>query len=196
MLSYPIGKLWHMRAVMLEVDEKWLAERRTLGLDRLDEMWEGVLHAVPPPQRRHQGLAFALGKEFEAAATKACCNIYPGAGVFAAANDYRVPDLVIFPPSSESERGVDGPPLVVIEIQSPNDESYEKVPWYLSRGARCVVVIDQDRFSVEVFTPDGTVRPEADALVAVPGLGVRIGAAADAGALVVETEEGAHRIWG
>ena len=41
-----------MRAVMLDVPESLLDERRRLGLDVFDEVWEGVLHMVPPPSDR------------------------------------------------------------------------------------------------------------------------------------------------
>lgn len=34
-----------------------LAERERLGLDRRDEVWEGVLHMIPPPSTRHELLA-------------------------------------------------------------------------------------------------------------------------------------------
>ena len=36
-----------MRAVLLEVPEAMLDERRRLGHDGRDEMWDGVLHMVP-----------------------------------------------------------------------------------------------------------------------------------------------------
>lgn len=36
----------------MEVPEAMLAERRRLGLDRRDEMWNRVLHMVPPPGGR------------------------------------------------------------------------------------------------------------------------------------------------
>ncbi|HET9253937.1 MAG TPA: Uma2 family endonuclease [Pseudonocardiaceae bacterium] len=36
-----------MRAVLLEVPESMLAERRRLGLDGRDEVWDSVLHMVP-----------------------------------------------------------------------------------------------------------------------------------------------------
>jgi len=35
---------------MLEVDPALLEQRRRLGLDHWDEMWEGVLHMAPDPQ--------------------------------------------------------------------------------------------------------------------------------------------------
>jgi hypothetical protein len=44
-----------MRAVVLEMDERALNERERLGLDRRDEMREGVLHLVPPPSERTKG---------------------------------------------------------------------------------------------------------------------------------------------
>ncbi|MGH3698985.1 MAG: hypothetical protein ACRDRU_29160 [Pseudonocardiaceae bacterium] len=43
-----------MRAVLLEVPEAMLAERYRLGLDGRDEVWNGVLHIVPPPGGPHQ----------------------------------------------------------------------------------------------------------------------------------------------
>ena len=185
-----------MRAVILEVDERMLAERQRLGLDRFDEMWEGVLHMVPPPKGRHQLLETQLIRHLNAPAEAAGCLVAPEIGVFGAANDYRVPDIAVFPESALAERGVDGPPLVVIEVRSPNDESYEKVPWYLARGAGSVVVIDQDTFAFEVFTSDGTVEPGADGLTPIPGLDARFGGAPDACALLLETAEGTHQLAG
>src|SRR5689334_20859173 len=43
-----------VKAVMLEVDPSLLEQRRRLGLDRFDEMWEGVLHMTPSPANEHQ----------------------------------------------------------------------------------------------------------------------------------------------
>lgn len=43
-----------MRGVMLEVPEHILEERRISGADQWDEVWEGVLHMVPPPNVEHQ----------------------------------------------------------------------------------------------------------------------------------------------
>ena len=118
-----------MRAVILEVDERMLAERQRLGLDRQDEMWEGVLHMVPPPFERHGRIQLALGTALSASCAARGLLAGVEVGVFAAADDYRVPDLVIYPLGARAERGVDGAPLVAFEIRSPDDESLEKVPW-------------------------------------------------------------------
>ncbi len=183
-----------MRAVILEVDERMLAERRRLGLDRQDEMWEGVLHLVPPPFTGHGRMQAALIFQFASVVDQVGLVVGVETGVYAADDDYRVPDVVVYPPSAASERGIEGAPLLVVEIRSPGDESDAKVPWYLGRGAGSVVVVDRDTFSVDVFTADGPVEPGADGLTAVPGLGVRLGPAVDGGALLVETDTGVHRI--
>ena len=43
-----------MRAVLVDVPESLLEERRKAGADVWDEVWEGVLHMVPAPSGRHQ----------------------------------------------------------------------------------------------------------------------------------------------
>jgi len=49
-----------VKAVLLEVDPSLLEQRRRLGLDRWDEMWEGVLHMSPAPAREHQRILTEL----------------------------------------------------------------------------------------------------------------------------------------
>ena|SRR5947207_3088850 len=43
-----------MRAVLVHVTGHELAHRRSTGLDRWDEMWEGILHTTPAPSLEHQ----------------------------------------------------------------------------------------------------------------------------------------------
>ena len=49
-----------MRAVMPEVPPDILAWRKRTGADMWDEMWEGVLHMAPMPNREHQDLEGAM----------------------------------------------------------------------------------------------------------------------------------------
>jgi hypothetical protein len=49
-----------MQAVWLAVPESFLEERRQLGLDRRDELWDGVLHMPPPPSFVHGTIGFKL----------------------------------------------------------------------------------------------------------------------------------------
>jgi Uma2 family endonuclease len=169
-----------MRALFLDADDCMLAERSRLGLDRRDEMWEGVLHVVPPPYRRHQAIVTRLAIALDGPARRRGLLLTVETGVFASATDYRVPDIVIYTPDASGERGVDGAPEVVIDIRSPGDESDAKVPWYLDRGAKAVLIVDRDTLALDLHTPEGH---SAGATVIEP-LGVRI--AQSAGTLTVD----------
>ena len=161
-----------MRAVMLEVDERLIAERHRLGLDKRDEMWEGVLHMVPPASRRHQTIEFRLAKALDESVRARGLQILAGTGAFAADDDYKVPDIVVFDEEAASERGVDGAPKLVIEIRSPGDETMDKVPWYLAQGAGAVLVVDRDSLELTLVTASGQVGPGVE--VVLPGLDVTL----------------------
>ena len=45
---------------------------------------------------------------------------------------------------------LEGPPTVVIEIRSPDDETLEKLPFYAKLGVPEVWVIDRDSRAVEI----------------------------------------------
>ena len=163
-----------MRTVVLEMDERTLKERERLGLDRRDEMWEGVLHLVPPPSERHQGIENALLVALWPAAKSRGWRVRTDTGVFASASDYRVPDIVIYSPEAASERGVDGAPELVVEVASPGDESYEKIPWYFGRGAKAVLVIDRDTLALKLYAQGGPVPAASDGSVLLEPLDVRV----------------------
>ncbi len=160
-----------MRAVVLDMDERSIAERHRLGLDKRDEMWKGVLHVVPPASRRHQSIEAALLVALWPVVRGRGLLVQPETGVFAAADDYRVPDIVVYSEHVGSERGIDGAPVLVVEIRSPGDETYDKVPWYLERGAEEVLVVDRDSLALELLTAEGPVVAEDDGCVELRSLG-------------------------
>ena len=127
---------------MLDVPESLLDERRRLGLDVFDEVWEGVLHMVPPPSGEHQRLELELGSVFLVAAKRRGLVASNETGLFAADDDYRVPDIVVSLPVNCSHRGVDDTAELVVELRSPGDESYEKLPWYAARGVTEMLIVD------------------------------------------------------
>ena len=133
---------------MLEVPEALLAERRSLGLDHKDEMWEGVLHMVPPASERHQRLEAEILVALHPVVTAKGLTITTDTGVFLADDSYRVPDLVVASETHRSERGVEVGAELVIEIASPGDESYAKLPFYREAGVGEVLIIDRDTCAV------------------------------------------------
>lgn len=148
-----------MRVVASEAPPGLVEQRRRLGHDRYDEMWEGVLHMNAVPHRDHQVLAIQLGNWlYRHWRKKPAREVYPDRIISLPGgwpNDYRIADLVL----TTSERmqfdqgtHIEGPPLVCIEIHSPHDEAYEKLEFYARLGVPEVWVIDRDSRSVEVFS--------------------------------------------
>lgn len=140
-----------MRAVLLEVPERFLAERRARGEDRFDEMWEGVLHMVPPPSSGHQRLGAELVMTLGPIAKARGLVVLYEAGLFRAADDYRQPGVIFARPEQVTPRGVEGGAELVIELRSPNDETYEKLPFYAAFGVKELLVIEPTTRAVELF---------------------------------------------
>ncbi len=133
-----------MRALLLDVPQSLLDERRRLGHDHADEMWEGVLHMVPPASGPHQERGTALVSILHALSKQRGLRATYETGVFAVGrdDDYRVPDNVVSRPENRTLRGVDGRAELVVEFRSRNDESYEKLPFYARVGVQEVLILD------------------------------------------------------
>ena len=145
-----------MRAVLVNVTEREIDERRRKGLDRYDEMWEGVLHMAPAPSHEHQRMVADL-IEFLRPLVRSSGrgSLVPGINVIAEDADYRIPDLTFVAAGHEgllADDGVrGGGPDCVVEVRSPDDETYEKLPFFARIGTREVVVLDRDSKRPEVF---------------------------------------------
>jgi Uma2 family endonuclease len=148
-----------MRAVLLEVSDAELAKRRLTGVDRWDEVWEGVLHMAPAPTDEHQRILDELIEFLRPLLRKSGRGILrSGINVFDDASpseNYRIPDLTFVKAGRSAVMKADGirggPPDAVVEIHSPADETYEKLPFFAKLGVPEVIVIDRDSKAVEVF---------------------------------------------
>jgi Uma2 family endonuclease len=142
-----------MRVVMLEAPSEvqaMLAERRRLGLDGRDEMWDGVLHMVPPAGGPHQRVGTRLVMMVGPVAERRGLVPHVETGLFRASDDYRVPDQLYCRPEHLSDRGVEGADLVV-EVRSDRDETYDKIPWYAQMGVKEMLVVHPHDRRVELF---------------------------------------------
>lgn len=135
-----------MRAVLVNAPDSLLEERRRLGLDKQDECWNGEWHLVHPPKRWHTRLNTDLLLALAPLARRAGLDPYgDSTGLFTdVEHDWRVPDQVYARPEHGIDEGVTGADLVV-EIRSPGDESYAKLPFYAARGVTEVLVVHEDR---------------------------------------------------
>jgi Uma2 family endonuclease len=147
-----------MKAVMANVPEHILEWRRRSGADQWDEMWEGVLHMAPSPNREHQDFEGALEAWLRRNwAEPKGCRVYHQINISEPGtwpNNYRIPDLVLLSPSRfeiDCNEYFDGGPDVVVEIRSPGDEAYEKLDFYAKVGVQEVWILDRDARRPEIF---------------------------------------------
>lgn len=132
-----------MRTLILDPAPAGIAalieQRRALGQDRHDEVWEGVYHMTPAPSARHafvdEELAVVLHPYARAAGLF-------GSGVFnlGEPDDYRVPDR------GYHRQRLDAvwvrTAAIAVEITSPGDETYEKFAFYSTHGVDEILVAD------------------------------------------------------
>lgn len=169
-----------------ELIAELVEERRRKGIDRFDEVWEGVLHMVPPPAESHGSILVGLSAKLAPVAERLGGRLVIGPGLRPPGSgdkNYRAPDLVYLGPGEErliNEGWIDGGPSVVFEVRSPRDETYEKLPFYAMLGVREVVVIERDTRRPEVFRLAGksyvAVAADPEGRVPVEALRVRLAA--------------------
>lgn len=138
--------------------EKLMERRRISGLHRLDEVWEGVLHMVPAPSGAHAYIAQQLAELLGAPARAA--GLVPAMHELNLGNsedDFRVPDgglhrqipLAVWHPTA----------ALVVEIRSPGDESWQKLPFYAAHGVDEVLIVEPSEHAVHwLALADGEYR--------------------------------------
>jgi Uma2 family endonuclease len=169
--------LGHVNGSVVDVPQSLLDERRAKGLDKADELWEGVLHMVPPPLGRHQRVEGDLYLVLSRAARPRGLTEWPETGLYRDLHDYRVPDLAVARPGHEIREGLCGAELVV-EIRSPHDETDRKLDWYAARGVAEIVAITPESRAVELYVGrDGKALPvpsDGDGGVELATVGLRL----------------------
>ena len=169
------------RAFVLHPPASWLEERARTGADRWDEMWEGVLHMVPPPSSWHQRFGGKLFRALAPIAESRGLEASYEMGLYRpdeGARDYRTPDLVFARAEHISARGVEGVAALVVELLSEDDESRAKLPFYAEVGVEEVLLLDPEERSFELYVLRGdrlhVVLPDEQGMVRSQALGVTI----------------------
>jgi Uma2 family endonuclease len=151
-----------MRALVLDPPtaglDELLVRRRRSGLDRLDEVWEGVLHMVPAPSYGHASVEAQLSEILGPVARKAGLAMIGQSNLGEGEHDFRVPDGALHRPGAG---GTWHPTAaLVIEIVSPDDESWEKLPFYAAHDVDEVLIVDPAKHAINWLTlHDGEYRP-------------------------------------
>ncbi len=133
-------------------------DRVRLGLDRRDELWEGVYHVVPVPNGEHQFVATRLAKMLDAQAVRRRLGeIRWEQGIkdqSRLGRDYRVPEWIFLRRRAArwGEDGyVEGEADAVCEVLSPHDDTWKKKPFYERMGVKELLVVDPKPRRVWLF---------------------------------------------
>jgi Uma2 family endonuclease len=160
--------------------ERMLAERRRLGQDRKDEVWNGTYIMSPDPTFSHNLIAFELCSIFSQTQKARGAKAYPGGNVSDRAKgweqNFRCPDvIVLFPenPAQNLDTVLVGGPDFAVEILSPHDRAREKLPFYGQINTRECLYIDREQECVELYRLSGEQMELAALLTAANGLNCR-----------------------
>ncbi len=132
--------------------DELLERRRRWGVDIHDEVWEGVLHvaSAAATSGTHgyvaQQLAVLLGPLARAAALTPTSAFNLGEWE----HDYRVPDGGLHRTRSWDDMCA-ATAALVIEIITPNDESWEKLPFYAAHQVDELLIVDPAQRTVDWF---------------------------------------------
>ena len=132
-----------MRTVILgerpQAIEALIESRRATGADLYDEVWEGDYHMNPAPRIPTPSSEHAWQPLLAQLAPARGLDVVDAFNI-GAPNDYRIPDLGILRPG---ENGVYvSTAALIVEIVSPDDESWEKLPFYAAHGVDEIIIVD------------------------------------------------------
>jgi Uma2 family endonuclease len=133
------------------LERRMIARRRHLGIDRFDEVWDGVYIMAPAADNEHSRVSTNLGAAFVESIER------PGLGLcFTGPNisdrkvgwakNFRCPDVAVFLNGNTAENCGDfwfGGPDFAVEIVSPRDRTRKKIPFYEKVGTRELLIVDR-----------------------------------------------------
>jgi hypothetical protein len=139
-----------------------IADRRARGIDRFDEVWEGVYVMSPLADDQHQGIATRLGSILDMGA-----DLPAGSLVRVGINisdrpkgwkkNFRCPDVAVFLPGTTAiNQGAfwQGGPDFAVEVRSRGDRARKKLPFYASVGTRELLIVDRNPWALELYRLD------------------------------------------
>ncbi len=131
--------------------EAVLARRRALGQDLFDEIWEGGHHVAPAAHAWHGYIDNVLA-ELLGPLARAARLVGTGPFNLGEADDYRVPDRGyhrILPASVWVSTAA-----IVVEVLSPDDETWEKFDFYARHGVDEIGVANPVEANLTWFSRD------------------------------------------
>jgi Uma2 family endonuclease len=139
--------------------EALLERRHALGQDLYDEVWEGEYHMAPAPHPFHGYIDGQLAVLVDPLAHQADL---VGTGPFnlGSPDDYRVPDRGLH--RGLPTRTFVPTAAIVIEIVSPDDETWDKIDFYAAHSVDELLIVDPLKRSVTWLVLGGGRYAERD----------------------------------
>jgi hypothetical protein len=140
-----------------------IRQRQRQGIDRHDEVWQGVYVVPPLANNPHQRLVLDFSTVCSSVVGPVIKGeVLPGANVSDRhegwEQHFRAPDVVVVLAGSQA---VDcnthwmGGPDFLIEIQSPGDDTEEKIPFYSELRVRELLIVQRDSRHLRLLRHDG-----------------------------------------
>ncbi len=142
-----------------ETAQQLIADRSISGADRFDEVWNGIYVIAPTRTDEHQRIVGCfchflvdmlmlpgLGE------VRMCAHLV--ADPADCQYDFRVPDIVVFRSDTSAvchDMFWTGPPDFVVEITTPHDATYQKLPFYEVLGVRELLIVDRERWRLDFY---------------------------------------------
>ncbi len=125
-----------------------LAERKRLGLDTHDEVWTGDYYMAPAASFNHAKHEMTIGRLlFEKA--EPLNLVVTGAFNLGSPDNFRVPDLGVH--RGDPEGTWIASASVIVEVRSPDDETYNKFDFYFEHNVDEILVADLTSQTVHWF---------------------------------------------
>jgi Uma2 family endonuclease len=158
-----------MRTVVLGQSpelERLIAHRRALGLDGFDEVWDGEYHVAPHAHSDHGIISDEIAGALRPLAKRAGL-IGSDAFNLGEPTDYRVPNRGYHRQRPGTLYVATA--AVVVEVVSPDDETFPKLPFYAAHGVEEVLVAlpDEQRVRCYDLTSGYPVLTEASRLLGI-----------------------------
>jgi Uma2 family endonuclease len=142
-----------------DLEAEILEDRRSRGIDRWDEVWNGIYVIYPPKDDEHQDLQGGLTSTFLLAmGWGRLGDVRSGVNVTDQQDDwtqnYRCPDVVVYRKDTEAENRSDywlGGPDFCVEIISENDLARDKLDFYAKVGTSELLLVDRDPWALELY---------------------------------------------
>lgn len=142
-----------------ELARRLIAERQATGQDKYDEVWDGVYLMSPMANPEHQDVVTELAAILvEVVRRNGLGRVHAGGNVSDRDDDwtknYRCPDILVFlkgNPAECREAYWFGGPDFAVEVVSPGDRAYEKLPFYAQVNTREVLIVDRNPWMLTLY---------------------------------------------